>query len=468
MIPEFMHNRDAIQGSLFRAGLGIELFHAHGHRVDRNRDKIVQRFLAHKKEPDWLLMLDSDMIHPVDCGLRLLGHRVPIVGGLYFHRGTHEPLVFRQSKEPFVDEYGRENLAWEFMQDEVYNFLAGANLPNIDKAYSLAAPGNPLLECDAIGTGCLLIHRSVLLDMEPPWFEYRTGARSEDIDFCYRVKKELDIPIYADMSTICGHLAYVPMGQAQFRIKYRGRGVIATNYSEDTAVMWLERFARMRGADERMANYTPRQLAKLWEAAQEAGLSDLVFYTQKEVGEIYLMDLLWWNASPLFANFRNTLMDATNRKVLVIGSGIGTVAMQLAAQGCDVTAIEPNKTLREFARSRWEWTKKNKLSTATGKLAFRARFARGRPRNYLFDMAVAIDVLEHMEEDVLHSTMSLLGNNVRMGGTVFLHNNWEQQDLYPMHHDYSEIWPSLVADYGFIQTGELWLTRTANPSIKDG
>lgn len=463
LLPQFVDNRDAVQASLHEAGLLTHVMQMQGHRVDKNRDKLVRAFLDHEEKPDWLLFLDSDMKHPVDCGLRLLAHRRPVVGALYFHRGSHDPLVFKKG-EVHKDEYGRDTLMWEFMHDEVYAYLANAGLPNRDDAFALRSTGNPLLECEAAGTGCMIIHRSVLEPMTPPWFEYRTGARSEDIDFCYRTRTELGLPVYVDMSTICGHYHLVPMGQTQFRQKYRGRGVSAGNYTEDTAVKWLEDFAGMADADAKMSEYHPRQLAKLWKETRKGGLSDLEFYEQSDVGRTYLLDLLWWNASPLFADFRNALVGVENQKVIVIGSGIGTVAIQLAAQNCDVIAIEPNGALRDFSKKRWEWVL-DKIPTKTGGLVFKDRFARGQPRDYQFDLGVAIDVLEHMEEPVLRSTMEMFSSNIKLGGKLFLHNNWEQQDLYPMHHDYSELWPRLVKDNGFVETGGLWLTRVGQNTL---
>lgn len=467
LMPRFVDNEDAIKVSLHQAGLLSHVMHAQGHRVDRNRDKLVMAFLDHEDEPDWLLMLDSDMEHPVDCGLRLLAHRKPVVGALYFHRRTHEPLVFK-SGHLSKDVYGRDVLKWDFMQDEVYEFLANSGLPFKDASFALSAPGPSLLECEAVGTGCMIIHRSVLEAMTPPWFEYTTGARSEDIDFCYRVKKELDLPVYADMSTICGHYELAAMGQAQFRQRYRGRGLVASSYSEDDAVAWLEKLAGVQDAESKMAEYHPRQLAKLWDDAQEKELSDIEFYELPDTGRLYLMDLLWWNASPLFSDFKNALVDVRDQKVIIIGSGIGTVAIQLAVQGCDVLAIEPNGVLRDFSKKRWGQIQKV-VHTRIGKLVFKNRFARGQSRNYQFDMGVAIDVLEHMEERVLLSTMGMFSNNIRSGGKLFVHNNWEQQDLYPMHRDYSSIWDGLVIDSGFTRTGELWLTRVGtNLNIEAG
>ena len=68
-------------------------------------------------------------------------------------------------------------------------------------------------------------------------------------------------------------------------------------------------------------------------------------------------------------------------------------------------------------------------------------------------------MLEHLEYSVLEGTMEMLSNNIRKGGEVFVHNNWEQQDLYPMHHDYSDDWDRLVKKYEFVEVSDLWLRR---------
>lgn len=462
LFPEFVDNRDRIYSRLAETGLAVEMFQVRGHRVDRNRDKIVRAFLDHPQRPDWLLMLDSDMKHPDDVALRLIAHRAPIVGALYFYRGSHAPLVFKRSKV-VDDEYGRPTMMWSYMRDEIYDRLVQAGLPNRDDCFSLSAPGNPLIECDAVGTGCIMINRRVLEAMEPPWFEYRSGGRSEDIDFCYRAKEELGVPIVADTSTICGHYHLVPLGQAQFRSAHRGRGITATNYTEDEAVEWLQRFAGMSDADAKMARYHPSELGDLWDGFdQHAEIVD--FYRQKEVGEAYLLDLLWWNASPLFAELRNSLAGIDGARVIEIGSGIGTVSIQMAMQRCDVTAIEPNDVLRKFSNFRWQWTKNNKAVGSHGEMRFLRRFKRGesRPLKDKFDLGIAIDVFEHMDERVLTRTMGMLASNIKPGGRLFYHNNWSQQDIYPMHMDHSELWSSLIDELPFQEIGDRWLLRVAD------
>ena len=75
------------------------------------------------------------------------------------------------------------------------------------------------------------------------------------------------------------------------------------------------------------------------------------------------------------------------------------------------------------------------------------------------DLAVAIDVFEHMPEEDLIGAMYYLSIMVKRGGRVFFHNNWAMQDTYPMHHDHSSIWDSIVEEAGFFQMDDRWLLK---------
>lgn len=457
ILPEFSDNLGNIAGKIGRAGLGAELFNAGGHRVDRNRDKIARAFLEHKLEPDWLLMLDSDMEHPVSAPFRLMAHRVPVVGALYFHRGIDEPLAFMEGRMA-EDEWGRRVQMWDYIRDTVYEYLEAVNMPNASGSFTVSSPINPLVEVDAVGTGCMLIHRSVIESMTPPWFEYRDGSRSEDLGFCYRVRHELGLPVYVDMSTISGHYVMIAKGQAQFRSKYRKRGIRGANYTPDEAVEWLNGFGGYEDGDKAMADYDPSQLEEIWAEAKAGGLTDLEYYQLRQTGKTYLLDLLWWNASNTFAMFREMLVGIEGKRVLVIGSGIGTVAIQMALQNCDVVAVEPNEVLREFSLSRWEWTKKNKEYAKYGFLSAVPGLRQVYNSADSFDMCIAIDVLEHIEEEELWETMEMIGELVVSSGRMFVHNNWSDE-VYSMHHDYSGVWDDMVAHAGFAKTGDLWLVK---------
>lgn len=145
------------------------------------RNSIVD--LAIENNCTHIMFLDTDMTFPANTIEKLINHDKDIVGGLYFERyHPYKPAVF-----------------WK----------------DTDGDYALKdIPQNKLVECDAIGTGCLLIKTSVFEKLEKPYFEYRLGKYgtfndnkffSEDIVFCETCKSK-GMTIYCDTSIKCGHL----------------------------------------------------------------------------------------------------------------------------------------------------------------------------------------------------------------------------------------------------------------------
>lgn len=463
-ITSFVDNRDRVLASLHEAGRECGFFQAEGHRVDRNRDRIVQDFLKHARQPEWLLMLDSDMEHPVDCGLRLAQWGVKVVGGLYFHRGHHEPVAFYQVDKQ-EDEYGRLVQMWEPLRDVVYEWLMANRIPMRDGAFTIQAGSEALMPVDAVGTGCFLIHRSILEAMTPPWFEYRDGSQSEDLEFCQRVREELGETVHVDLSTVSGHYNTVAMGQAQFRIRHEGRGVSLSSYTPQRAAEWLAEYLTI-GPDEaaqQLGDYRPEILGQDWQAWQvwlgcDPRSSDQVrqFYEREETGRLYLLDLLHWNASPAFDSLRRQTMKVRKQRVLEFGGGIGTLGIQLALQENEVTVIEPNPLLRGFIGWRWEWTKERTVSRY-GQLHHISYLTDLSDCNY--DLVTALDVFEHLPEMTLRDTVCRLSERLKVGGRLFCHNNFGQQDIYPMHYDHSHIWSDILSYVGLFPLDDLWSVK---------
>ena len=55
-------------------------------RVDSNRNYLIADFLEHSKG-DFLFIFDEDMVHAPETPVILANRNLPIVSGLYFHRG---------------------------------------------------------------------------------------------------------------------------------------------------------------------------------------------------------------------------------------------------------------------------------------------------------------------------------------------------------------------------------------------
>lgn len=165
-----------------RAGT-IRFLNIAGLYVPMNRDYLARRVLEDRA--DWMLTVDSDMSFDAADVLELLRSSdvegdpdVRVVGGLYV--------------APLRDGMGA--VAWTRFQDE---------------RLSIDAKG--LQPVDVVGTGLLLVHRTVLVDVlerfgtifdYAPDFEQNLG---EDVNFCRRARAVGHQP-YVNMAVRAGHV----------------------------------------------------------------------------------------------------------------------------------------------------------------------------------------------------------------------------------------------------------------------
>lgn len=181
--------------------------------TDVARNEIARSFLAIPGATH-LFFMDSDMAFPREAVTRLLSRGLPIVSGLYVAR-TELPVPHVYHYDHLGDDGGHwyrtdvQALArWMARHPESHA---------MSKAAVYADTPDSLVECDAVGAGCLLIAREVLERMEPPWFKFDTasGYGGEDFWFC-RKAKELGYPIVADLSVHCGHMFSSHVGAIDF------------------------------------------------------------------------------------------------------------------------------------------------------------------------------------------------------------------------------------------------------------
>ena len=162
----------------------------------RSRNVVVKTFLE-TTDADWLLMIDSDERLSLATWHKLIDSAHdkdrPIVSGLVF--------------AAFFD--GEDSLR---PVPTIYRMDPEKGLEAID-----AYPIDKLIEVDATGTGCLLIHRSVLLDMQKQatpnqgkdWAWFVEGAIDgtyfgEDLLFSKRLKS-MGYKIFAHTGAILPH-----------------------------------------------------------------------------------------------------------------------------------------------------------------------------------------------------------------------------------------------------------------------
>lgn len=144
-----------------------------GPRIASSRNMLVDRFLA-TTTSEWLWMLDTDHTFTPDILERMLEWadpvNAPIIGALCFSggaAGTITPTMMR------LHEVNKQ-----IAVEHIYDFNPG-----------------DVIEVDATGAACLLVHRFVLEDMRKlgrPWFyegyAANGGEFGEDVNFCIGAK----------------------------------------------------------------------------------------------------------------------------------------------------------------------------------------------------------------------------------------------------------------------------------------
>jgi GT2 family glycosyltransferase len=152
--------------------------------LPRVRNSVVERFLT--GEHEWLWFVDSDMGFYANTLENLLNvadpAERPVVGALCFAWADSGP-----------DGLG----GWNSQSvPTLFRWNGGTFSALVDY------PRDTLVEVDATGAACLLIHRSVLTETTD-WFT-PMGDLGEDMSFCRRLN-ELKIPIHVHTSIPTSH-----------------------------------------------------------------------------------------------------------------------------------------------------------------------------------------------------------------------------------------------------------------------
>lgn len=155
--------------------------YAGGYSVARARNFMAQ--WAIEEKVDYLLMVDSDMVPPVDGLSNLLSNDVEVCLG-WAVRGTSDDGLTSVVK-------------------------LGRSLSDCYYASEIGAMDGPLLEVRACGMCFALISTEVLGRFPRPWFEYhdrRDGSGiSEDFDFCMKCGNA-GVKVWVDTRVGCGHI----------------------------------------------------------------------------------------------------------------------------------------------------------------------------------------------------------------------------------------------------------------------
>lgn len=305
-------------------------------------------------------------------------------------------------------------------------------------------------DVDIAGTHACLIRRAVfesmLGDADPATFEWfwypRHCETSEDGAFS-EAAAAAGFRIGATTAVRAGHICEIVTSWDTYQdyIRITGRTPLLDRYE------WLARqIAEFTG--ETTEHVIARSsegidaLRSAWRQANpQSAFEERLFY-QTVGAENYLYELLAWNCQPFYQRLLDGMNTIRDCNVLVIGSGLGTEAEHLLNQGCSVTCYDLPGKLREFAQRRLgngvQWTTD---------LAFVGSF----------DAVVALDTLEHIHPDEIGEMLADIGRAIAPGGRLYAHNNWAQQDSYPMHHDHGATFGAWITTQRLTKTGDhLW------------
>lgn len=129
---------------------------------------------------DFFLNLDQDIMPPPNIIERLLSHGKKVVTAIYFN-----PIRLPVSNEVKLRP--------------VVGFLEGNNV----RFLRPEEMNKGLLEVDACGSGCILMHRDVLSKLE---FRYNEGSEGFDDVMFVHDAKNLGYKVYVDTSLVVKHL----------------------------------------------------------------------------------------------------------------------------------------------------------------------------------------------------------------------------------------------------------------------
>jgi len=190
---------------------------------------------------------------------------------------------------------------------------------------------------------------------------------------------------------------------------------------------------------ERVCAYSTKEAADKWRKESPK--------TPKEVEEFYknaehyLYELVSWNCvSPVYQEWNRPLLNNHGKKILELGGGIGTLCIQLAYAGNEVTYCDISPRLRDFVKQRVEERGLKNITiidTLKGQKDF--------------DIVVANDFFEHIHPDILPKMLKEISSCLKDQGFVYHRSNFKQQDVFPMHYDHSENFPNWAKDANLIE-----------------
>lgn len=308
-----------------------------------------------------------------------------------------------------------------------------------------------------IGTHCALIRREVfekLLGKDKPeehdWFWYpRHQKMTEDAAFSEEALAA-GFRLGATTAVKTNHIGHLPVGWDAYQEYLHTSGQVEQLNRFDELLDLMQKFTGL-SVDEitaRMLRGNDNVLSA-WNLEKPEGAEAVRgFYGEDH----YLFDLLNWNCSTFYVQITRPLADYHGKQALVLGAGLGSEAA-LLAENNSVDVFELPGTLRDFCKSRLDgsvhYLEGNTIPDAVRKQ---------------YDLVVAIDTIEHFHPDEFDQIMASIGAAIVPGGVLYCHNNFSQQDLYPMHFQHAEAFSAWAQANHLRQTSDFtWVKQGDKP-----
>ena len=375
----------------------------------RARNAIVDA--AQEVNADYLLMLDDDMIVDirksqghVEAGYdfldTLLSHQKDVIGALYFQRaGECKPVLMMA-----------EGGGYRFLrEDEVTHGLQ---------------------RVDIAGGGCLLINMRVFDKIKQPYFEpeFKWGT---DIQLC-RKAVEAGFDIWADTSVELGHVreervVVTSKNRHQFAsdlLTGEDRRFIQTNIFEDLLADAEEWTGFNRSEFEQQGQYFHTFIGK-----QSSLSADAEMYSRFPKERVARQ--VWFNTDTphkraMTEYVLSTVNNQEPRDILDFGCGVGIPAFFYAQKGHRVTACDLAGT-GTYQFLQWR-VKKHQVPLTITPSQEGIWFP---PAS--FDVAIAMDVLEHFED--WRAKLRQIADALRPEGFLFCNNAILDDPTHPEHYD---------------------------------
>ena len=225
----------------------------------RPRD-FMRNFLVHQQflptGADYLYFIDSDTV-PNKNFMHLITWKKQVVGGLYLMFQSDAKVEQVNGKSMIVPDPRLEPCAFVKSEEEIAEERKVDGEPYWYKPV-LQMEAGKLTPVDMMGTGCILIHRSVFERMDYPYFlnHYKKdGAEgiSEDVDFAYKLNA-LGIEQYLDASVYCAHFKSLNLQEVH---------ALRDRWSQKMLAIQKAGYDELIGKMERTLSYQQSELKRL-------------------------------------------------------------------------------------------------------------------------------------------------------------------------------------------------------------